>query len=63
MLQTGYLTFKKQIAHSIYKAYFPNKEVEQSFSEMLLENHLHKHSGRVAVTVYDIEQAFKADKP
>lgn len=59
MLQTGYLTFKEHIFEQIYRVGYPNKEVEQSFSEMLLENHLHKHTGRMAVTVYDIEKAFK----
>ena len=59
MLQTGYLTFKEPIAEFIYKIGFPNREVEQSFSEMLLENRLQKQEGRLAVTIYDIEKAFK----
>lgn len=59
MLQTGYLTLKEHIVDFIYKVYYPNKEVELSFSKMLLENHLHKQSGRLAVTIYDIEKAFK----
>jgi Predicted AAA-ATPase/PD-(D/E)XK nuclease superfamily len=59
MLQTGYLTFKEEVGEMLYKIDFPNREVEQSFSEMLLENHLHKYSGRAAVTVFDIENAFK----
>lgn len=62
MLQTGYLTFKAQITDDIYKIFYPNKEVELSFSEMLLERTLDKPSGRMAVTILDIEQAFKADK-
>jgi Predicted AAA-ATPase/PD-(D/E)XK nuclease superfamily len=59
MLQTGYLTFKEPVAEFIYKIGFPNREVEQSFSELLLERHLHKKEGRLAVTIYDIEKAFK----
>jgi hypothetical protein len=59
MLQTGYLTFKEHIVDFIYKVYYPNKEVELSFSKMLLENRLHKQEGRLAVTIYDIEKAFK----
>ena len=59
MLQTGYLTLKEHIVDFIYKVYYPNKEVELSFSKMLLENHLHKQTGRLAVTIYDIEKAFK----
>ncbi len=59
MLQTGYLTFKEPVAEFIYKIGFPNREVEQSFSELLLENRLHQKEGRLAVTVHDIEKAFK----
>jgi hypothetical protein len=47
------------VAEFIYKIGFPNREVEQSFSELLLERHLHKREGRLAVTIYDIEKAFK----
>jgi hypothetical protein len=59
MLQTGYLTFKQPIGESIYKVYFPNREVEQAFSEMLLERNLDKQAGRMSITILDIERAFK----
>jgi hypothetical protein len=59
MLQTGYLTFKEHIAETIYRVDYPNKEVELSFSRMLLEGHINQQTGRVAITVLDIERAFK----
>jgi hypothetical protein len=59
MLQTGYLTFKEHIVDNIYKIYYPNKEVEDAFSKMLLEGYTDTQQGRVAVTILDIEQAFK----
>ena len=62
MLQTGYLTFKEHIGDSVYKAYYPNKEVELSFTKMLLDSHLHQQTGRMAINILDIERAFKKDK-
>jgi hypothetical protein len=59
MLQTGYLTFKKHIVDTIYQINYPNKEVENAFSKMLLEGYTHTQQGRISVTIYDIEQAFK----
>jgi Predicted AAA-ATPase/PD-(D/E)XK nuclease superfamily len=59
MLQTGYLTFKERLADTIYQVYYPNKEVELSFSRMLLDGHAHQQTGRMSITVLDIEQAFK----
>jgi Predicted AAA-ATPase/PD-(D/E)XK nuclease superfamily len=63
MLQTGYLTFKKPVGESVYKVYFPNREVEQAFSEMLLERNLDKRAGRMTITILDIERAFKRNDP
>ena len=59
MLQTGYLTFKKHISDTIYQINYPNKEVENAFSKMLFEGYTHTQQGRLSVTIYDIEQAFK----
>jgi Predicted AAA-ATPase/PD-(D/E)XK nuclease superfamily len=59
MLQTGYLTFKQHIDENIYKIDYPNKEVEDAFSKMLLEGYTYTQQGRVAVTILDIERAFK----
>jgi hypothetical protein len=59
MLQTGYLTFKEHIEDNIYKVYYPNKEVEDAFSKMLLEGYTDTQQGRLAVTILDIQQAFK----
>jgi hypothetical protein len=50
MLQTGYLTFKKHITDSIYEVNYPNKEVENAFSTMLLEGYTHTMQGRISVT-------------
>jgi Predicted AAA-ATPase/PD-(D/E)XK nuclease superfamily len=59
MLQTGYLTFKEHIVDEIYKVNYPNKEVEDAFSKMLLEGYTHTKQGRMSVTILDIETAFK----
>lgn len=58
MLQTGYLTFKQHIEKFAYKIDFPNREVEQSFSEMLLESRLSLRKGQFSITATDIEKAF-----
>jgi hypothetical protein len=63
MLQTGYLTFKKRVGESVYKIDFPNREVEQSFSEMLLECNLAQQTGRLSITLLDMEHAFKKNQP
>lgn len=64
MLQTGYLTFKQHVKDFIYKIDFPNREVEQSFSKMLLDNRLRLSEGQSALTVLHIEAAFiKNDIP
>jgi hypothetical protein len=57
MLQTGYLTLKKHIIEDYYIASYPNKEVENSFCEMLLGGYLHKHPAHMSVTVLDIQEA------
>jgi hypothetical protein len=59
MLQTGYLTLKEHIVDNIYKMSYPNKEVEDAFSKMLLEGYTDTQQGRLSVTVLDIERAFK----
>jgi Predicted AAA-ATPase/PD-(D/E)XK nuclease superfamily len=59
MLQTGYLTFKEHIADKVYRIDYPNKEVENAFSKMLLDGYLHKQPGRMMTTILDIENAFK----
>jgi Predicted AAA-ATPase/PD-(D/E)XK nuclease superfamily len=59
MLQTGYLTFKEHIVDNIYKINYPNKEVEDAFSKMLLEGYTHTQQGRLSVTILDIERALK----
>lgn len=59
MLQTGYLTFKEHIVDEIYKVSYPNKEVEDAFSKMLIEGYTHTQEGRMSVTILEIETAFK----
>jgi Predicted AAA-ATPase/PD-(D/E)XK nuclease superfamily len=57
MLQTGYLTFKKHLTEENYVVGYPNREVENSFSEMLLGGYLHRHPARSTTTVLDIQEA------
>ena len=59
MLQTGYLTFKKPLGGDNFVVNYPNKEVENAFSEMLLGGYMHTHPARMTTTVLDIEEAFK----
>jgi Predicted AAA-ATPase/PD-(D/E)XK nuclease superfamily len=59
MLQTGYLTFKEHIVDDLYIIGFPNKEVENAFSKMLLGDYLNQSSSFMGTTVHDIELAFK----
>jgi Predicted AAA-ATPase/PD-(D/E)XK nuclease superfamily len=59
MLQTGYLTFKQHIDGNMYKVGYPNKEVENAFSEMLLGGYAHKHPALMSTTIYDMEKALK----
>jgi Predicted AAA-ATPase/PD-(D/E)XK nuclease superfamily len=62
MLQTGYLTFKEHIAEKVYRIDYPNKEVENAFSKMLLDGYLHRQPGRMMNTIFDIEKAFKGNE-
>ncbi len=59
MLQSGYLTFKEHIIDDLYMIGYPNKEVENAFSKMLLGDYLHQSSSWMGTTVYEIEWAFK----
>jgi Predicted AAA-ATPase/PD-(D/E)XK nuclease superfamily len=61
MLQTGYLTFKEHIVDDLYIIGYPNKEVENAFSKMLLGDYLHQSSSNMSVTAYDIELAFQSN--
>ena len=58
LLQTGYLTLKKPLGDNLFLAGFPNKEVEQSFNEMLLAEYVHQAPGDSPVHIYDIKMAF-----
>jgi hypothetical protein len=63
MLQTGYLTFKEPLGEDVFRVYYPNKEVELSFTKMLLERHANQQTGRMTITILDIERAFKRNDP
>jgi hypothetical protein len=59
MLQSGYLTFKQHVEGELYEVGFPNNEVENAFSKMLLGSYLHKEHTEFGNTVYDLQSAFK----
>jgi hypothetical protein len=59
MLQSGYLTFKKHIENDLYEVGFPNNEVENAFSRMLLGNYLHKEHSEFGDTMYNLQEAFQ----
>jgi hypothetical protein len=59
MLQSGYLTFKEHIVDELYMVGYPNKEVENAFSKMLLGDYLHQSAGLMGTTVHDIELALR----
>ncbi|MEN9613377.1 MAG: hypothetical protein RLZZ628_4191 [Bacteroidota bacterium] len=59
MLQSGYLTFKQHVEGELYEVGFPNNEVENAFSKMLLGSYLHKEHTEFGSTVYDLQSAFK----
>ncbi len=61
MLQTGYLTFKKDIGDDNYIANYPNKEVENAFAEMMLGEYVQQHPGHMPTTASDIQDAFVAN--
>ena len=59
MLQTGYLTFKKDLGKGYFRADYPNKEVEKAFSKLLLQGYTQNRSSQVSETVYDIEECLE----
>jgi hypothetical protein len=59
MLQTGYLTFKKHIGGTDYVVSYPNKEVENAFSQMMLEDYMCQPQVSMTTTVLDIQEAFE----
>lgn len=61
LLQTGYWTIQQLLEEDYYQVGFPNKEVEQSFNQMLLGDYLHQHPGDSSVTIFQIRRAFVAD--
>ena len=42
-----------------YIVSFPNKEVKESFNEMLLGDYIHRHSSDAGISVYNIRHAFQ----
>ena len=60
MLQTGYLTLKKDLADGYFKAEYPNKEVEIAFSKMLLKGYMYKQPSRMSTTILDIQEALES---
>jgi predicted DNA-binding ribbon-helix-helix protein len=58
MLQTGYLTFKKALGDNSYIVNYPNKEVTDSFNQMMLGGYMHQHPAMMSTTVFDIQDAF-----
>lgn len=61
LLQTGYLTIKEKIEDDILVLDFPNKEVRESFNEMLLGDYLDHTYGEMGVSIFHIRNAFKAN--
>jgi hypothetical protein len=59
MLQTGYLTFKKHLGGMDYVVSHPNKEVENAFSQMMLEDYMYYPQMTMTTTVLDIREAFE----
>ena len=60
LLQTGYLSIKEQLDDDYYRVDFPNKEVRESFNEMLLGGYLDMHAGRAGAIIFDVKDAFLA---
>ena len=58
LLQTGYLTLKKSLGDNLFLAGFPNKEIAQSFNEMLLADYINQDFGDSPAHIYDIKMAF-----
>lgn len=61
MLQTGYLTLKKDLGNGFFVAYYPNREVEKSFSKFLLKSYLPQNTN-TSKTILDIQAAFEQNK-
>jgi hypothetical protein len=59
MLQTGYLTFKRHIENNIYEVGYPNNEVENAFSQMLLGDYLGLESSSAENSVHSIQIALQ----
>ena len=59
MLQTGYLTFKKDLGKGNFQIDYPNKEVETAFSKMLLQDYTQRNPSDVSQTVYDIGECLE----
>ncbi|MEN9612375.1 MAG: hypothetical protein RLZZ628_3189 [Bacteroidota bacterium] len=63
MLQTGYLTFKEPLGDDFFMVYYPNKEVEESFTAHLLGEYADKDPSEARVTASDVREAFLQNKP
>ena len=62
MLQTGYLTFKKDLGEGFFKVEYPNKEVEKAFSKMLLKGYLYEQPSRMSKTIIDVQEALENNR-
>lgn len=61
LLQTGYLTLKKRLEEGYYLTGFPNREVRNSFNEMLLGDYLDKQPWETGAQIYELAHAFRQD--
>lgn len=63
LLQTGYLSVKARAMTEgmvdYYTVSFPNKEVKESFNEMLLGDYINAHSSDTGISIYEIRAAFQ----
>ena len=59
LLQTGYWTLKKNLGDGFFEVDYPNKEVSQSFEQMLLGSYLNQGGTDTSVNIYEIRQAFQ----
>ena len=63
LLQTGYLAVKgrgmTEGEVDYYTVSFPNKEVKESFNEMLLGDYIHRHSSDAGISIFNIREAFQ----
>ena len=60
MYQTGYLTLARNVAGSEYELVFPNREVEQTFAEALLDEFIQR-PGEAAPAVTTLGEALQRD--